>query len=135
MLEFVTKQVARDYWKNDGSDFYVAVKQRKSQKTKNRDSYVISFTFYNNGADQISRSNYLVFAIDDDRNRIYFKESDDKDGYKISCHDSKNTATKIVQATYNNLPSCFVNQHFKLKFDEVYKLYFIESKGLEFHTK
>lgn len=71
------------------------------------------------------KSEYIIFAIY--QNRIYFKESDIKEGFKIT---NKNNTSGVISATIVEKDISkfepFLKKELELKYDEIYKMYYVE---------
>ena len=90
------------------------------------------FTYYNKWAEAISKTGYVVIAIDD--NRLYFKEASDMDGWFMSKTNYK--ATKVVSVQNENIYHWIEDGgigSYEFKHDDQLDLYYIEK--MKFETK
>lgn len=73
------------------------------------------------------KSNYLTFAIYE--NRIYFKETDISQGFKIA---NKNDTSGVISPTLTEKDIVkfepFLRKELDLKYDEIYKMYYVENE-------
>ncbi len=92
------------------------------------------FTFYNKWADAISKTKYIVIAVDD--NRIYFKESTEICGWFMS---KTNYANTRVVSTNNEKIYKWIEDGgmgtYEFKHDDELDLYYIEKMKFERKNK
>lgn len=106
-------------------DVGVSIINHKASEKRNRQAYVtISFSFRNR-IEKVFKSDYVEFGAV--KNRIYFRPSDKRNGYKITI--KANTA--YVQATLlsdeiKKTYSDFDKSEYHLKYDDFQELYYIE---------
>ena len=87
-----------------------------------------NFLFLEHVAQIISERGYIQIAIDGDR--MYFKDTSQSIGFKLVGRESGNRYCYITDKRIIN----YVREHegdYEVKFDEKYKLYFIEPPKLQ----
>lgn len=99
----------------------VIVNAAQGNKPKN-----LTVRFYNNTGDLISDTGFAQIQIY--KNRMFFRGSDEKTGYKLSSK-AKNPTTKALQIT---ISSELANEYssligdYELKYDSFYEYYYVE---------
>lgn len=88
------------------------------------------FTFYNEWAQAISKSGYIVIAVSG--NRMYFKEADETEGWFLSKTNYKNTRVASVQNQniYNWIEDGGIGSY-EFRFDDELELHYIEKMKFE----
>lgn len=126
MLNFVTKNTTRK-----AAEKEVAVRLNRAGAYSNGASrYNVAFRFYENAHKKIcANSEYMVYAIDESTQRIYFKESNAIEGYKVSNTNFRNSeiTSKTVSAAVSDIDfwnGCIGD--YNLLYDRNEKLYYIE---------
>lgn len=125
MLNFITKSHTRKAATKE-----VVVRLNLSGAFANGEKrYNVVFRFYEDSYKKICRdTEYMVYAIDAMNSRIYFKESNAIDGYKITYTNAHSaTTSKRVCVSVNNVDfwnSCVGD--YNLLFDRNEGLYYID---------
>ena len=123
-LNWVTKKVRNHYHTDKFSDVYISISEKKSKEYKN---FRLLFHFRDRVKEKMNTSGYLCFAVFE--NRIYFKESDSINGFRISSKaKNSKTITMAPSIKEEDIPKYekFCGKELELKYDELYKLYYIE---------
>lgn len=86
----------------------------------------LNITFRNNSYEKIAQDGkYITFCFH--KNRVFFKESDPRNGYKISSNQSERN--RYVQATITDeAEKAFIGDYEEIKYDDFLELYYIEKK-------
>lgn len=116
------KTIGKRNRKKDASIFVsISKKQNKAR-----------FTFYNKWAEVISKSGYVVIAVDE--NRIYFKESTEFDGWFMSKTNYANTRVVSIsnEKIYKWIEDGGIGSY-EFRHDDELNLYYIEK--IKFETK
>lgn len=98
------------------------------------DSKLLSIVFHDNCFDNIlghkaGESDYLLFAVDDDANRVYFKVSNKNDGYLLYRQNQNYDHTRLIQTVVkgNAIDYWLVRcGQYELSFDDDLGLYYID---------
>lgn len=121
-FEFYTKGGNFRVTTGEGDVFISIVS--KVAKDRKKKSNIITFHFRRNSSKKFN-SEHIVFAVY--KNRIYFKEATLADGFKFV---GKNKITTVIKATIGDTDvkkfNPFCNKELELKYDEIYKMHFVE---------
>ena len=107
--------------KGTDTSIFVSI-SKKSNKAR--------LTFYNEWAQAISKSGYIVIAVSG--NRMYFKEADETEGWFMSKTNYKNTKVASVQNQniYNWIEDGGIGSY-EFRFDDELELHYIEKMKFE----
>ena len=97
-----------------GADLTITNSCKQAKKER------ISFRFRNGSYKKITQTNHIVFSIIP--NKIYFKESDENKGFKLTGH-GKNNDSCSFQAT-GNYPT--LEGDYAMEYDKKEGLYFVD---------
>lgn len=108
-------------------DVRIAFGHSHDKKT-GKDYDRVSVTFRNNMEKSICKKNhYIIFGIV--KNRIYFKESDACNGYRLISKGLTMNVSITITKEEKALYEPFSNQEFPLKYDDFQELYYIEKEA------
>lgn len=98
---------------------------------KQKNSYCGGVIFRNKSDIAISSNGYIQVAIDE--NRLYFRKSDEKDGYHINTKNKGNIHTKALRIVNEDFYDfCKKYQgNYSLQYDKKFDLYFVAGKEKE----
>lgn len=122
-LDFGVKKQPRTNYKAD-----VAVRINKNGLLANGEyRYCVAFRFYNDSAKKIvNKEEHVAFAIDSEDNRIYFKESNSFEGYKLSRNKTTQNSLTITRTIYDMDPWEKIVGDYVLLYDRTEKLHYID---------
>ena len=113
-MEWIEKEKSSNSHAERGVEVRVSTVRSKPKKAT-------SFTFYNNAHLKVTKNEYIVCAMLG--NRIYFKESNDLKGYKLSGKKNLKTISKVFRVGL--LPEK-TNGCYLLEFDHKDGLYYVD---------
>lgn len=86
----------------------------------------LSFSFRNACQERISSTGFISVCYH--KNRIFFKESNARDGFKLTGGGSKKN--KYIQINIvDTTEKAFIGDYKELKYDDFLELYYVEKKG------
>lgn len=114
-LNFITKKQHCHFTSHDG-DVYIRIYDRKPTNCMN-------ISFRHNSHKKLN-SDYAVFAVLN--NRLYFNASTIEEGYKLTKKANQNILSASLNKSECSLLQPFANKELELKYDEIYKMHYVE---------
>lgn len=130
--EIVWVSKAKGGWSkyDDGrKDIYISINKHKTKPRfkdlKSRDYTTMNMSFRDGIEKTITKTGYIMFGVC--KNRLYFKETSDNEGYKVTSKGGTTASTSMhIGSDAEKVFAPYAKHEFHLKYDDFQELYYVE---------